>query len=491
MKKLDKLILKTFFGPFTLTFIVVEFVLLTQFMLRYIEELVGKGIGIEVYAELFFYFGLNLVPMALPLSIMLASLIAYGNLGEHRELTAIKSSGVSLLRTILPIFLLVIGFSIFSYFFNNHIVPEANLKAYSLMYDIRQKKPALDIKEGTFYNGIPGYTIKVNKKYPDGESLKDIIIYNKVDNHGNSDVIIADSGKMYTILNERYLIFELFNGKNYKEYYDKPEQQISTTKFIRNYFEHSKMVFDLSSFNLSRTKSDLFKGNKYMHNQNDLKALSDTMLMEVEKVRTNVAANISSFFLYYNVDSTLSKVEKNSSLDTSAFFMARFMNPEFKKYREVIDISQIKEKKAVAIARALNQARGIKSYTSSYSDRLKSLKRESNGFMIEYHKKYTQALACLIMFLIAAPIGCIIKKGGLGIPVIISISNFIFYYIISESTIKMSKEDVITVEAALWFPNLALLPIGLFFIIQARNDTGLFDAEYWIHLFKKRKKENA
>ncbi|MGV3540823.1 MAG: LptF/LptG family permease, partial [Rufibacter sp.] len=217
MKKLDKLILKSFVGPFVLTFAVVEFILLLQVILKYLDDLVGKDLGVNVIAELLFYFSLNLAPMAFPLAILLSSLMTFGNLGEHHELTAIKTSGISLVRTLRPVFALSIILTIAAFFFHNTIVPKANLRAYSLMWDIRQKKPALDLKPGSFYNGLPNRSIRVGKKFPDGQTLKDIMIYDHSNGAGNAVVVLADSGKMYTQYNDQYLVLELFNGKTFAE----------------------------------------------------------------------------------------------------------------------------------------------------------------------------------------------------------------------------------------------------------------------------------
>ena len=210
MKKIDKLVIKSFVGPFLLTFVVVVFILLTQYMLKYFDDFVGKGLGAEVFAELLFYFSINMTPVALPLAVLLSSLMTFGNLGEHFELTAIKGAGISLTRALRPLFFFVTLISIVAFLSNNFVVPKANLKAYSLLYDIKQKKPALDIQEGVFYGGIPNFKIKINKKFPDGETIKDVIIYDHSTGLGNRDVILADSGKMYTIKNDRYLMLELF-----------------------------------------------------------------------------------------------------------------------------------------------------------------------------------------------------------------------------------------------------------------------------------------
>src|SRR3989337_191501 len=217
MKKIDKLVLDAFIGPFLITFLVVVFILLNINMLKYFDDIIGKGLDSWVLGQLFFYFAIFTVPTAMPLAVLLSSLIAFGNLGEHFELSAIKSAGISLVRILRPIFLFVLVLTLLAFYANNNLVPKAALEAYSLLYDIKQQKPALDLREGAFYNGLPDVSIKVNKKYPDGITLKGIIVYDHRKNDGNKQVTIADSGRMSTILNERYIKFELFNGYNYTE----------------------------------------------------------------------------------------------------------------------------------------------------------------------------------------------------------------------------------------------------------------------------------
>ena len=217
MKKIDKLVLGSFLGPFILTFFVVIFILLSQFMLRDIDELVGKDLDTTVILELIFYFSVFMTPNAFPLAVLLSSLMTFGNLGQHFELTALKSSGISLIRVLMPIMAFTLVLTGIAYYSNNFIVPKANLKAFSLLYDVKQMKPSMELKEGTFYNGIEGYSIKVGTKYSDGKTLKDIIIYDHTGGRGNEHVTMADSGLMYNILNDRYLVIEMFQGNTYKE----------------------------------------------------------------------------------------------------------------------------------------------------------------------------------------------------------------------------------------------------------------------------------
>lgn len=469
MKKLDKLIIGAFLGPFVLTFVVVVFILLTQYLLKYLEDLVGKGLGFTVYTELIFYFSINMVPVAFPLAVLLSSLMTFGNLGEHHELTALKSSGISFVRMLSPLFFIVIGFTISAFYFNNTIVPKANLKAFSLLYDIRQKKPSLDFREGVFYDGLPGYRVKISKKFPDGKTLKGVMIYDHRSGRGNTDLVMADSGIMQVFNQDKYLSLELFNGKSYSESSDDPN--FNSEKFIRNNFKRSKMIFSLASFDLSRTKEELFSSNKLMKNIKELNNDIDSLKKEYIYVKSNIENNIKPFYNYYLIPKSKSTI----SLQDSAF-------KEVRKADSVVSEND----KLLILNRALNQARSLKAFTSSYVDRMEFIDKETRVFQIEKYKKFTQSLAVLIMFLIGAPLGAIIKKGGFGVPVLISIVFFIVFYILSIMGEKWAKEGMIPIPYGMWAANILLLPIGFYFLLKAKNDSRLF--EFNLPVFFKRKK---
>lgn len=470
MKKLDKLILKSFLGPFVLTFAVVEFILLTQYMLKYLDDLVGKDLGIEVIIQLLGYFSLNMVPVALPLAVLLSSLMTFGNLGEHHELTAIKTSGISLIRILRPIFFVAVLLSVGAFFFNEKIVPKANLKAYSLLWDIRQKKPSLDIREKVFYNGIPGYSIKVDKKFDDGSTLKGVMIYDHSEANGNTNVILADSGRMYTKFNDQYLALDLFNGQLFAE--GSQQGSISTSSnngagFLRQKFDSQKLYFNLASFNLDRTREELFKGSKMMLNIKELKYVTDSLRTQLGQEKKTSGIQISSYYTYLPVDSA-----KRAAKPTITKVVKRKLPPVTR------DI----------YSAAANKARNIRSFTTTAADKRKITYRDANNYEIEIFKKYTQSAACLIMFLIGAPLGAIIKKGGLGMPVIISILFFIIYYVLTILGEKWGREGLVIVPAGMWAANSILLPIGLFFLYQARNDSNLLELDFWRKLNLRLKK---
>lgn len=455
MKKLDKLILQAFIGPFLLTFFVSTFILLMQFMLNYFSDLVGKNLGVEVYAQLFLYFGMNMVPVSLPLATLLACLITFGNLGEHAELTAVKSAGISLLRTLRPIFLFVLTLSVGSFFFNDIIVPKANLKAYSLLYDITQKKATLNFKEGAFYNGIPNYSIKVNKKFPDGKSLKGIMIYNHSAGYGNTDVTIADSGLMETFNNDMYLRFVLFKGKNYSEVTG--EDGRLGHEFVTSTFNESTVVFNLESFKLTRTNEGLFTGNRVMRNISQLGEDADSLQKMYKTVNKDAKNNIQPYYTYVGKATPVTSTDSN--------------------YKPKRNYNNIPKNDARIASIALNNARNIRSFTQASVEKADTLIKEYRQYRIEIFSKFTQAIACLIMFLIGAPLGAIIKKGGLGVPVIVSITFFIIFYIITNLGMKWAKFDVVPIWFGMSLANACLLPIGITFLIQAKNDSRLFEGD--------------
>lgn len=496
LKKIDKFILSNFLGPFILTFFVVVFIFLVQLMVGYMQEFIGKDLGFDIFLRLIFFFSLNIVPMALPLSILLASLIAYGNLGEHFELTAIKSSGISLVRTIQPIFFLVCFLVAGSFLFNNYVVPKANLKGYSLLYDIKQTKPALEFKEGLFYNGLPGFSIKVGKKYPDGITLSDIIIYDHTQGLGNTKVIMADSGKMYAVYNDRYLKLELFRGHFYNES-GETQSRYDGRELTRTAFNESEILFSLASFDMNKTAEELFTHNRVMKNVSQLGNDVDSMRSISTQIIQTAEKQLAPFYFYMfkpvvfnpqvaTYDFWLYGRQENypmySSVNIRPPFIHRpFTAKEASGYVEKhLKIHEDTISRTEILSRSTNAARNIRGYLQSYQDRYEHLQREANTFEVEQKRKFTQAVAIFVMFLVGAPLGAIIKKGGLGFPVLISIIFFIIFYVATLLSEKYAKEGLISVEWGIWIANALLLPVGLFFLKQARSDSPLFDADFYI-----------
>ena len=462
LKKLDKLILKAFAGPFLLTFAVVQFILLTHTLLKYLDDIIGKDLGTAVLLQLLFYFSVLIVPVSLPLAVLLSSLMTYGNLGEHHELTAIKASGIALTRILRPVLILTVGLAVGAFWFNETIVPRANLKAYSLLWDVRQQKLALDIREGVFYNGIPGYTIKVDKKTGEnGDRLHGVMIYDHTQKSGNATVMLADSGRMFTRFNGGYLGLELFHGHNYVEQPDASDR--AGASFVRQGFDHNLVTFSLASFSLGRTPQELFKENRMMLNIPQLRYATDSVQKKLRIEQQLLPRQMNSYYTFIRFDT-----------------VGRAANRKVAGW--LVPAGRLPAPSVANIQQAANRARNLRSYASSSSERLTELARSSALFRIEVYRKYSQSVAVLLMFLIGAPLGSIIKKGGLGVPILVSILFFIIYYVLSIMGEKYGREFVMPVGIGMWMSNLVLLPVGLFFLYQAYNDSGLLELDFWRRL---------
>lgn len=473
MKKLDKLVLRSFWGPFVVTFSVVEFIFIMRFIMLYFEEIAGKDIGLTTYGQLLFYCSVITVPVAMPLAVLLSSLMSYGNLGEFFELTAIKSAGISVMRAFRPIGIVVVSLTMFVFWFNNKVMPWANLKFYSLLYDVKTKKAALNIKEGIFYTDLPGYRIKVDKKYPDGRSLKGLVIYDHTQsNSGNRKITLADSAQMYTILNEKYLVFELFNGNDYHEDPDRTSPNTDQSDFVRNKFAHTKMVMSLKAFDLKKTDEDQFRYAAIMKNLKELKSESDSLEGDVAATVKSMVFSAPRYYTYH-----LNPTPANSKL---LYGKGRWVDSLLRK--EVPSYQ-----KAQLVSGALTQARSILSSAETNVSILKDKQIRINKTQLEWHHKFTSAIACLVMFLIGAPLGSIIKKGGFGVPVLVAIIFFILMYVLTIQGDKLAKEGRAWVPAAAWASNAVLLGFSLFFLKRAREDSRLFEADVYRIYFARMK----
>ena len=525
MKKLDWFVIRAFIGPFILTTAVVVFILLIQQMIQYIDELLGKGLSYLVFAELLFYFSLHIVPLAMPLAVLLSSLITFGNLGEHGELTAMKANGISLVRVLMPIFVFSVATAIFSFWFNDQIVPQANLRAYSLLWDIKQKSPTLSIKEGAFYNGLEGYSIKINKKYEDGKTIKDVMIYDHTKNQGNRELILADSGKMYTIHHERYLVLELFDGRSYHDQVGAYDGNRSAEKFIKNSFDKSQIIFSLESFDMDTTNPELFANHRIMRDINQLTHDIDSLKRKQEKNKDVSFQKVAINYNYHlknfkkpkpdqserESDNKNSKKQKNNSIaiknaiDTNGIKRSNIKNakpppvvqtktkkPVKKAPRKVRTDSLYMARQTIRvnpnpqedkiITSALSRSRNLKAVIEGQKQQMEANSRRILEFSVEMYKKFTLAFACITMFFIGAPLGAIIKKGGLGLPVLISIIFFIVFYVMSITGEKWVKEAFTPIIIGMWFANVLLFSIGMFFLRQARNDSRILEADFYFVL---------
>lgn len=469
VKKLHLLVLKSFTGPFALTFCIAMFVFMMVFVFTYIDDLAGKGVEWTVITELLMYVSATMVPRALPLAILVSSIMAYGTLGEHFEIVAAKSAGISLQKLMLPLSAMVVAISIFAFYFSNSILPFTNLKAGSLLYDVRMQKPALYIQEGIFYNGLDGYSIKVGKKDSDGQTLRNIMVYDHTTGSGNNKVVIAESGKMVMSQDEQFLFITLYNGSSYEERYTQPGKP-GTCPLLRSSFKEDLLRFDLASFKLTRTDEELFKDNYRMLNLSQLNTAIDSFKTKIDGRKKDFAGNLKSYFTLL----------RDSTVADSAAIISSAISPA----------PGDSANRVTVINNAINQARSFKSYVQSTAEEVDSRTKSMLRFEIEWHRKFTLSIACLLLFFIGAPLGAIIRKGGLGIPVVISILFFLLYHITSLTGEKFARENVTTPLEGMWVSSLILLPIGLFLTFKATRDSSLFDIDSYLsifRIFKKRK----
>jgi lipopolysaccharide export system permease protein len=465
VKKLHKLVLSSFVGPFILTFFIAQFVLLMQFLWKYIDDLVGKGLDSWVIAELLFYTSANLVPLALPLAILVSSIMTFGNMAEHFEITAAKASGISLQRLMMPLFGVAIGICFLAFFFANNVMPYTNLKMGSLLYDIRQQKPSLSIREGVFYGGIDGYSIKVGNKDKDGKTIRNVMIYDHTNGNGNKKVVVADSGRMETSPNQKFLLLTLYHGSSYEEQ-NKQKNGFDTHPLMRNSFNEYRLSFDLSQFKLSRTNEDLFKGGHQMMNLSQLTFSIDSFKTKYDQRVVDINKNLQAYFLFKK-DSLLF----NRNIDLVSPIALVSNDSGFTR--------QMKYENA------MNQARSLMAYFNGTNEDLESRRFQIDKYEVEWHRKLSLSSACFILFLIGAPLGAIIKKGGMGLPLVISIAFFLVYHITSITGEKFAKEDVITPFRGMWLSSMILLPVGIFLIYKATHDSAIFDMDSYRSFFNK------
>jgi lipopolysaccharide export system permease protein len=477
VKKLTSFIFFSFIGPFVLTFFIAVFVLLMQFIWLYVDEMLGKGIEWYVIAELLLYSSANVVPLALPLSVLLGSLMTFGNLGEHFELVSFKAAGISLQRVMRPLILFVLIISVSAFIFSNYIMPVANLKFFSLLHDIRSKKPAVNIKPGVFYKEIDGYVLRVmdKDKLDNGtEMLKDVMIYNHTKGDGNRNLTVADSAIMSISDDQTYFSIKLFHGTDYQD-----QTETTTRKsypLSRFSFEENEMRISLTGFEFNRTDEDAFKHDYRLFNLEQLEVKSDTLKIQYDQAVTSFTYLIKQGYMFND------SIFQRMKTDTTARIVEREFKPE-------MDEAVLKKNKQDELNQiysiAINNARTNKGRCSAAASETVIKSRDLARMAIEWHRKFSFSFACLIMFLIGAPLGAIVKKGGLGMPVVISVIFFLFFWVISIAGEDMVKELVLLPYQGMWMSTVVLFPLGLFFTYKATTDSAMFDFGAYTNFFKK------
>lgn len=453
------------------------FILLMQFLWRYLDDIVGKGLGAAVITELLVYACSSLVPMALPLAVLLSSIMTFGNLAEHYELMAIKSAGISLVKIMRPLIYFVIGVSISAFLFSNNIMPYTNLKMSTLLYDIKRQRPEVSITEGVFSDAIKGYSIKVGHKSRKGPMLYDIMIYNHTEDNGNRDVTLADSGTMIVTPDKRYMVITLYSGTNYVEEVERrrrwseKEYPQRTTRFSEERF-----MIDLSEMDFERSSESLYKNSYGMLNLSQLQYTTDSLKKNYNNstnsyLTTLMQGNYFKKMDYRGVDSLwYQKTERPLATEVNIdSLLASFSKSEL----------------AGILNCAVQNAREAKSYISESSSDFRSRRKNLKRYEIEWHRKFTLSIACILLFFIGAPLGAIIRKGGIGTPIVVSVLFFVIYYVIDISCGKAAKMGTWPAWLGMWMSSFIFTPLGAFLTYKAVKDATFLELSTYTDFFRK------
>ncbi len=478
MKRLHWYVIKSFLGPFFMTFFIVVFVLLLQFLWKYVDDLVGKGLDVKVLGEMLFYATFGLLPLAFPLAMLLASIMTFGSLGENYELVAMKSSGISLFRIMKPLIVIAVLVTFIAFYFSNNILPYTNLKFTTLMWSVKKQRPELILQQGIFTNEMDGYNIKVGRKSNKTSMLYDLLIYDHTRNRANESVTVADSGYLRMTDDKRYMVLNLYSGVNYSEEKSKTRQEREKHPFRRDKFEEQTIRVRVRDFEFNRRDENIFKNSYRMLNINQLVTMRDSLNIEYYK-------KLRNYMLQISINSSLSgKVfnltEQNDSLKRKVDIVAD-STFNFDEYFGGID----KWVKAEITEAALEKARNNIQNLNLYQGQLYERKKYINKHDMELHRKYTLSIAVLIFFFIGAPLGAIIRKGGLGMPVVVSIMLFIAYYIISMTGEKSAREEVWQMFNGMWFSSFVFFPIGVWLTYKAVTDSAIMTAEAYTKFFNR------
>lgn len=435
----------------------------------YLDDIIGKGMGAWVLTQFFAYSFIACIPAALPLAVLLSSIMTFGNLAENYELAALKSSGLSLFKILRPIFFFILFLAGFTFIFNNYCLPQITLNSSALLWDIRQAKPTLSLKEGVYYNQLSGYTIKVGKKNPDGQTLYNLSIYDHSDGLGNNIQMYADSGFMKTSADTNYLQIQLNNGSRYVES-NLDENDKRTRPLMQMLYKELNVNIDMSDFKMKRTDKDLFHGHHEMMNIFQIEGELDTINIDIAKKHENLKHQFSNYFL----SRTLHTANLNKE------------HQSLKKFYESLNKEDFKR----SVENAQNLVRSSSGYIDSVNDEVRGQHIKRTDFAMGWHKKINVSFACIVLFFVGAPLGAIIRKGGMGLPVVVAVMFFLLYYVVTIVYEDLVIEGVYSVVFGTWFPLLLFLPLGIFLTYKAAKDSALFDLTAYLdsikNLFKKK-----
>lgn len=480
VKRLYRYMLRSYVPLLLMTFFICLFIVLMQFLWRYIDDLVGKGLSIDVIGELFFYAALTMVPMALPLAILLASLMIFGNLGEKFELTAMKASGISLLKVMSPLIILISFIAVGAFFFQNNVLPVAQTKMWTLLYSMRQKSPELEIPEGVFYTQIPGYNFYVESKDRDSGTLFNMMIYDVSRGFDNARVILADSGHLKSADDKAHLFLQLYNGEQFENLRENGAYSQSSQPYRSENFDLKEILL---AFDANFTRMDeAGMRNQYVgKNMTQLQATIDSVGLRVDSIGAVYAKEIKER-PYINVTPVSTRLVNGKAVEEVRIpypaASVRSYNIDSVFYA---DLHRTRNYLTGAIRRVqtIKQEYEFRSFVME-EDRA-TIRRHG----IEMHRKFTLSFACLVFFFIGAPLGAIIRKGGIGTPLVISVLLFIFYYIIDNTGFKFARDGKTAVWEGVWLSSFVLLPLGVFLTYKAMRDSAVLNGDAYKNFFRR------
>ncbi len=461
-KKLDKLILKSFLGPFVVTFFIAFFVLMMQTLWKYIDDLVGKGLPFLTIIKFVLYASATLSSLAMPIAILISSIMTFGNLGESFELVAIKSAGISLLRFMRPLVWFTVLLCIITFLFANYVIPYSQLKFVTLYRDILVKKPALNMKQGIFYQDIDKYAIKVGKKNENGDKIENVLIYEQ-SNALQENTIVAKSGSMQITPDNNYLAFKLKDGNRYQE---KGSYGDTSTEYVRLQFQTFTKLFDLSAFNQKASDEKDLKNDSKMLSAAQLNRHIDSMVI----IKDSLGKMVEQYFhlsLKY-VNDTAAKWKNVGAA-------------KFKKGEKLFPDST----EEILYDRAVSKISEIKNTLFFNTTAYETKRLDIMYLKLEWQRKFAFSLACMVLFFIGAPLGSIIRKGGLGMPLVVAIVFFLIFHLLNMFGEKFVKTEAMSPFLGMWLAIIVLTPVGIFFTYKAMNDSQLFNKELYNNFFRK------
>lgn len=488
VKRLYLFILKSFLPLFAMTFFIVLFIVLMQFVWKYIDDLVGKGLEMSVLGELFFYAAVTMVPMALPLAILLASLMTFGNLGERSELTAIKASGISLLKVMRPLIILVLAIAVGAFFFQNDVLPKAQVKMWTLLFSMKQKSPEVEIPEGVFYDQITGYNLYVKSKNRDTGILYDLMVYDISRGGDNSTILLADSARMAFTKDSKYLYLHLFTGEQFENLREQRALD-RNVPFRRESFADKEILIPFDA-NFNRLDEGGMRRQYVGKNMEELRFTIDSIGKRVDSIgnsyaldfkRSEFSAVVRPDYFYKEEKSPVTESFEGKKEAVEAIPEKRVTPLSLDSLVQELTPTEQSELYKAALNLNRNRDQELEFRALTLSEEKRSIRRHQ----IELIKKFTLSVACIIFFFIGAPLGAIIRKGGLGMPLVISVLLFLFYYIIDNTGYKMARDGHINVWLGMWLSTGILLPLGVFVTYKAMNDSAVFNKDLYVGLIRR------